>query len=452
MSACRKQPPRLSWANQAAAASLFLLLSAAAWAQPSAGPTPVIATPVVQQTVTAAQTFVGSVLPVKRATIGSAVDGRVVECPIDEGDRVEAGQKLAQLLTATISLELAAAEGELDFRRQALAELENGTRPEEVEQARARMAGALARKAYQISRRDRLTSLQKRNAVSEEEFEEAQALAIEAEQNYAQAKAAHELAVAGPRAEVVAQARAQVAMQQAVVDRLQDQLNKFTIVSRFSGYVVTQHTELGQWVNRGDPVAEVVAIDEVEVVAQVVEQSVVNVTPGLLVRVDVPAIPNRIFEGRVVTTVPQADARARTFPVKVRVKNEVTPAGPLLMPGMYARVVLPVGAQQQATLVPKDAIVLGGTTPSVYTIANVTERGQQGVVTPSPVQLGVARGRLIQVIGQLPPGQLVVVEGNERLRPGQQVLVTDIVAFDEQTQTAAVAPTANETVLQPVNE
>lgn len=426
------------------AISTMTLWAAPVKAQPASGPAPVVATPVVERTITAAQTFVGSVLPLKRATIGSAVDGRVVECPIDEGDRVAAGQKLVQLLTETIALELAAAEGELDFRRQELAELENGTRPEEVEQARARMAGALARRDYQIARRERLSSLFRKNsAVSEEEFEEAEALAVEAEEAYAEAKAVFELAVAGPRIEVVAQARAQVAMQQAGVDRLKDQIKKYTITSRFPGYVVTQHTEIGQWVNRGDAVAEIVAVDEVEVVAQVVEQSVPNITPGLLVRVDVPAIPSRIFVGRVVTTVPQADVRARTFPVKIRVANEVTPAGPLLKPGMYARVVLPVGAEQQATLVPKDAIVLGGASPSVYTVAGATQQGDGGTATPTPVQLGVAQGRLIQVFGALQAGQLVIVQGNERLRNGQQVVVTEVLPPEEENSMSPVPKTAN---------
>ena len=52
--------------------------------------------------------------------------------------------------------------------------------------------------------------------------------------------------------------------------------------------------------------------------------------------------------------------QARTFPVKVRVKNEFTDDGPLVKSGMYARVMLPTGAKQMATLVSKDALVLGG--------------------------------------------------------------------------------------------
>ena len=133
------------------------LLASPTVAQPPGAPAPaVVVAPVVERSVAATQTFVGTVQPLRRATIGSAVDGRVVEFPINEGERVEAGQKLAQLLTDTITLELATAQAELELRRQRLIELRNGSRPEEIEQARARMAAAEARSAFADARRDRV--------------------------------------------------------------------------------------------------------------------------------------------------------------------------------------------------------------------------------------------------------------------------------------------------------
>ena len=98
--------------------------------------------PVQQQAVAAGQEFVGTVFPTRTAVIGSAVDGRVIEFPINEGDRVEAGQTLAQLLTETISLELQAAEAELQLRQEEWNELNNGSRSEEIEQSRARVEAA----------------------------------------------------------------------------------------------------------------------------------------------------------------------------------------------------------------------------------------------------------------------------------------------------------------------
>jgi RND family efflux transporter MFP subunit len=405
----------------------MLLVAASAMAQ---GPVAqlVAVSPAVEREVVAGQMFVGTVMPLRMATVGSAVDGRVVEFPLDEGDRVERGQVLAQLLTETIELELAAAEAELELRRQALAELENGTRPEEIDQAKARMIAAQARWQYAQARRTRAENLFRQGqAMSEEERDEMIALAVEAEQAYLDAKAAHQLAVAGPRKEQIAQARAQVAFQQATVDRLKDMLSKHTVISRFAGYVTAEHTEVGQWVKQGDPVADVSALDELDVVAQVVEQYVPHVRVGMTVSVEIPALPGQIFSGVVSAIVPQADVQARTFPVKVRVKNQLVEEEPLVKSGMYARVMLPTGTKQMATLVSKDALVLGGPQPLVFVVDAAAPDAKQGKARPVPVQLGVAEGNMIQVRGGVAPGQMVVVQGNERLRPGQDVQIQRVV-------------------------
>ncbi len=422
-----------------AALGIFFAIRAAVAQGP---PAMVVAvSPIVEREVSAAQTFVGTVMPLRKATIGSAVDGRVIEYPLDEGDRVERGQMLAQLHTDTIELELAAAEAELVLRKQALAELENGTRPEEIEQAKARMIAAQARGQYAQTRRKRAETLfQQRQAMSEEERDEIVALAVEAEQAYLDAKAAHQLAVEGPRKEQIAQARAQMAMQQAAVDRLKDLVSKHTVLSQFAGYVTAEHTEVGQWLKQGDPVAEVAALDEVEVVAHVVEQSVPHIRTGTSVSVQIPAIPGEPIPGVVAAVVPQADVQARTFPVKVRVKNQLSDAGPRIKSGMYARVLLPTGDKKMATLVLKDALVLGGPRPIVY-VVDAAPNAAQGKARPVSVQLGVAEGNMIEVTGELQPGQLVVVQGNERLRPGQGVQIQRVVnpTTESQTEPPAVS-------------
>ncbi len=399
-------------------------------------PTLVTVSPIVEREVAASQTVIGTVTPLRKATIGSAVDGRVIEFPLNEGDRVERGGMLAQLLTDTIQLELAAAEAELELRREELAELENGTRPAELEQAKARMTSAHARWQYAQARRARADKVGQ--AMSDEEREEMIALAVEAEQAFLDAKSAHQLAVEGPRKEQIAQARAQVAVQQATVDRLKDQIEKHTIISRFAGYVTAEHTEVGQWVKQGDPVAEVAALDEVEIVAQVVEQYVPHIRTGMTVSVEIPALGGQPLTGAVTAIVPQADVQARTFPAKVRVKNELSDDGPLVKSGMYARVMLPTGNKKTATLVAKDALVLGGAQPVVFVVA-AAPTAKQGKVNAVPVKLGTAVGNLIEVIGDLRAGQLVAVQGNERLRPGQDVQIQRVAEAPVDPQTSAPA-------------
>ncbi len=317
------------------------------------------------------------------------------------------------------------------MRKQELAELENGSRPQEVEQAQAKMLAAEANWKFSKSRSERAKGLYESRAgraISEEILEEAAAAATRDEQAYAEARAAHALVVAGPRQEKIAQAKARLLVQQAMVEKLQDQIKKHTIIARFAGYVTAEYTEVGAWLSRGDPVVEIVALDEVEVQAAVLEDHVPHVQVGSEVRVELPSLADRVFMGKVALVVPQADLRARTFPVKVRVKNEITPGGPLLKSGMLARVLLPTGQPQEALLVPKDALVLGGRNgPLVFVFQPEAGDGKRGQVRPVAVELGVAEGSWIQVRGPLAAGQQVVVEGNERLRAGQVVTVTGVV-------------------------
>jgi multidrug efflux pump subunit AcrA (membrane-fusion protein) len=96
----------------------------------------------------------------------------------------------------------------------------------------------------------------------------------------------------------------------------------------------------------------------------------------------------------------------------------------LLKAGMFARVTLPVGVTENAMLVPKDALVLGGDKPQVFVLQRSGAANEEGKVRAVPVTLGVAMGERIQVRGEIEQGQFVVVEGNERLKGGELVSAT----------------------------
>lgn len=397
---------------------------------------------VIQQPVAAGKSFVGTVMPLRRSTVGSAVDGRVLDFLVNEGDRVTKDQPLAQVRTKTFDIQLDAAKAELASRQQELAELKNGTRPEEIAQAKARMLGAEAQVEYTKARAERITQLFNRRATSQEELDEARSAATKAEQDYLEAQAAYEMALAGPRSEQIAKAEALVQFQQEEVHRLEDIIERHRITAPFDGYIVKEHTEVGQWVKAGDPIVEIVELDKVDVEALVVEDHIQQIRVGTPARVEIGAIPNETFTGEVAIIVAQADLRSRTFPVRVRIDNRIEGGAPLLKSGMFARVTFPVGQPELATLVPKDAVVLGGPQPVVYLLNG---NGSPPAVQPVPVQLGVADGGLIQVVGNLQPGQTVVVEGNERLLPGQAVnVVRTIPPTDFQRQVTLSAGSPND--------
>jgi len=396
---------------------------------------------VLQREVSRGHTFVGTVMPKRQSTVGSAVGDRVEEFLVDEGDEVDQGQPLARLRTRDLEIELTGAEAELELRQQELAELENGSRPEEIEQAKARVLAAEALKKYTAARLRRSESLYARNATSEDELQEVRSAAQGAEQRYLEAKAAWDLAVAGPRKEKIAQARARVQVQREVVNHLRDEIEEHTIRAPFHGYVTDEFTEVGQWIALGAPVVEIVDVDTVEIEIPVLERYISRVRVGMPARVTLDARPTRQWTAEVAAVVPKADRRSRSFPVKVALKNTSEGGGPVFQPGMFARVALSVGSAEPVLLVPKDAVVLGGRSPTVF-VPEAADKSPGGppaqgpppsaagggpahIARAVPVELGAAVEGMIEVRGALKPGDPVVVVGNERVTPGGPLIVVE---------------------------
>jgi hypothetical protein len=92
----------------------------------------------------------------------------------------------------------------------------------------------------------------------------------------------------------------------------------------------------------------------------------------------------------------------------------------LIKAGMFARIHVPVGQKQMALVVPKDALVLGGPQPVVFVV-------RDGAAIPVPVTTGIAVDSVIQILGSVAAGDLVVVRGNERLRPNQPVRILETI-------------------------
>lgn len=401
------------------------------WAQSKDGDQhlPVVVSRVVEAEVKSGQRVVGTVKPLRASTIGSAVDGRVREFLANDGEAVEKGQVLARLRTETLEIELAAAEAELDLYQQQLVELKNGSRLEDITEAEANMQSAEAALKNATSKMRRMESLRATSAASTSDLENAREQYAATGFALKATEALLHRIQAGPRPESIAQASAQVELQQQRVNLLQDRMTKFTIEAPFDGFVAAEFTEVGAWIMRGDPIAQVIQMDEVEIQAQVTAEHAVQLRRGDTIRVEFPELPDQLLTGTVDRIVPVAEARARTFPVYVRMKNTVRDGSPMLMAGMLARVDLPAGQRQKLPLVPKDSLVLNETDRTVFVVELDSTSGsgedaqRTGTVRKVSVDLGVAVAGRIQVRGKIRVGDLVVVVGNERLIPGAKVKI-----------------------------
>lgn len=395
----------------------FLLTSSCVDVLPAQGPPPAtIETARAElRSVKSTSEYVATLVPSSRVTIGSAVSGRVLAFAADAGKPVAAGEELAKLRTATIEIELAAARAELKLRLAELELLENGSLPEEKQQSEARLAGAMSDFSLAEQRLKRAESLQDiPGAISIDELDIARFQMIKARQNQLESSAADKLVQSGPRAELVAQASARADVQREAVRLLEDRILKYIVRTPFAGFVVTELTEAGAWLQQGDPVAEVIAIDPIEVEVFVPQTSIEFIRPGDSASVAIQREAD-FLTATVKQIVPQADRRTRMFPVVLQLANAPNESGYYrLRPGMTVRVKLPTSIQRDAVVVPKDAVVLNGQKATVYKVVD-------GKVVPVDVKLGAAVDGSFEVSGEISDGDEIVTKGNERLRGGQSV-------------------------------
>ena len=104
--------------------------------------------------------------------------------------------------------------------------------------------------------------------------------------------------------------------------------------------------------------------------------------------------------GHIVHIVPQADKRARTFPVYIKIDNK----DEAIKSGMFAEATFEMGSLLSAIMILKDGIVRRGGREFIYLAVD-------GKVTEVPVQTGIAYKNLIQIMGDVKPGIDVIVRG-----------------------------------------
>jgi RND family efflux transporter MFP subunit len=193
------------------------------------------------------------------------------------------------------------------------------------------------------------------------------------------------------------------------VERIELEIKKKTIRAPYGGVVVKRFVDRGEWISEGEEVAVVAKDDVVDIVVEVPERFIQYVKPGLPARTLING--NEIL-GKVFTIVPRGDIATRTFPVKIRSPNKYS-----LIEGMSARVVLPTGSRRQSLVVPRDAVV------SMFgqNVIFMVENAKAGM---RPVNILGYDGLIVGVEARgLKEGMLVVVNGNERLKNGQSVIV-----------------------------
>jgi RND family efflux transporter MFP subunit len=312
----------------------------------------------------------GTAVARRVSRLSPKVDALVAEVLIDDGDAVEAGQMLLRMDAVIANVELNSAAAALE---EAKAQLKNARR-----------------------RRDESAELAGQNLVAESVY-------------------AGTIAEVEIRAAAVKRLEADLARQQEIVSR-------HTVTAPFAGVIAEKLVEVGQWVQRGTPVLELVEIDVLRIEVPIPQAYFQRVQVGTPVKVRFDASPGQVQEAAVSFRIPVSDPTARTFPVRIELDNRSGQQAP----GMSARVAFLLGdsKSQEVLQLPRDALVRQR--DGTHLVWVVNESGSGWVASAVTVIPGRNVGDRVEVANKIiTNGTRVVVRGNENLRDGQQVRIAE---------------------------
>jgi HlyD family secretion protein len=230
----------------------------------------------------------------------------------EEGDFVREGQVLAELDTSLLEPQVAQAEAQVAAQRAVVQRLHNGSRPEEIAQARATLAAAKADALDARLQHQRYLSLAERKLASQQEVDSAKAAMDAAEARVDSAQEALELEIVGPREEDIAQAEAELRAAEAQHALLGRRLEDATLVAPLDGVVRARLLEPGDMASPQSPVFSLALIHRKWIRVYVSETDLGRVRPGLAAYVVVDSFPDRRFEGRIGFISPVAEFTPKT--------------------------------------------------------------------------------------------------------------------------------------------
>jgi len=243
---------------------------------------------------------------IREVDMAFRVPGRIDTIEVEEGEKVGRGELLATLDVASIDARAGEADAGVAQARAQLAKLQSGNRPQEVAQARARVAAADAAARNAQADFDRRRTLVEPGAISRDLWAQTQAERDRTAAQLAEARQALSLAQAGARAEDIAAAEAQLRSAEAGRRGVRTDLSDTRLTAKSAGTVVTRAREPGAIVQAGETVLALSIGRPLRVRAYVDESDLSRVAPGM--KVTVTADGNaKSYQGTIGYISPRAE-------------------------------------------------------------------------------------------------------------------------------------------------
>lgn len=209
-------------------------------------------------------------------------------------------------------------------------------------------------------------------------------------------------------------------------DRMAQDYSDCKVKAPFTGFTSRRLVNVGEWVNVGTPVYEMVDINRLRIVADLPERYFGRLSTGSPVTIVASGDTTHPLQGTVTGVARSANEATHTYPVIIGVENPDGRVGG----GALIKATLSLDQVFSSLAVSKDAIVRQGPQTMVYTI-------QEGKAAPIPVMTSAMSGDMVAISGQgLSSGMVVVVRGNERIFPGAPVRTDDAASGPDGAQSS----------------
>jgi RND family efflux transporter MFP subunit len=211
----------------------------------------------------------------------------------------------------------------------------------------------------------------------------------------------------------------------AQVERARADFGKRVIRAPFSGRLGIRQANVGQYLNPGDPIVSLQAVDPIYVTFDLPERKLAQTRVGLPVSVTVDAFPGRLFTGRVTTVDAAINPSTRNVRVQATLRNEEG----ALAPGMFANVLVEAGeGPSESVSVAETAIAYSLSGDAVF-VLKPTQEKDVFIAEQRAVRVGDSANGRVQILSGVQPGDLVVIAGQGKLRPGAKATVNNTVSL-----------------------
>ena len=273
----------------------------------------------------------GYIVAHHKINVNSKVTGRVAWIGVEKGDKVKQGQVLVRLEDEEFRAQVTQSRGAVENAKAYLQELENGSRPEEVQQAQHNLDEARATLANDKITLDRTRDLVRQGVLSQQALDDATAKFEADQQRVNSLTQAHQLMKIGPRPEEIARAKGALLQAEGQLAYAQSQLDATVIRAPVTGTILERTAEKGELITaqfassaEGGPQGSVVALadlTDLQVELDIAQDDFSKLSPHQKGLLATDAYPDRKYDGQIAEISPEANRQKATVQIKVQILN-----------------------------------------------------------------------------------------------------------------------------------